>query len=339
MCLLTLLVYHMSDTVQYKAKSVCIREYLGIDKGPVLSYCLVQEKIMPDQAESKSKRSVHRSPGYPMFSLRDAIEKTKVIYANEKRSYTTPDVVAKHLGFSQSIGGPGGRSISALRQYGLLDEVDGKCRLSDSGYTLVQYPADSAERIQAIKAAIRKPTLFNELLDEYKDGLPSEETLRSNLLKRGFNPAVIPDVIGVFRDTIALDSSQNVEYSPIQVGDYVQWESQGAEQFDKPKRISKLSDDGKFAFVDGSHTGMPIEQLTKHSAPPEERENGGKFNRVPPKPGMNSDVFTLKEGDVVLQWPSAMSSESYQDFKDWIELMTRKARRSVVEKREDAPSE
>jgi hypothetical protein len=289
------------------------------------------------QPAVKPKKATHRSPGYPMFGLRDAIQKAKTVYDNDKRSFTTPDVVAKHLGFSQHFGGPGGRTMSALRQYGLLEENGGKCRISDRAYTLIQFPEGSPERMQALRAAIREPSLFSELLTEFSDGVPSDAALTSNLLKRGFNPEVIPEVIRVFRETIALDSTQNVEDNSIQVGDYVQWESQGILQFDKPRRISKLSEDGKFALLDGSMTGVSVDELTKADAPSGERENGGitLTKRIPAKLGMNSDVFTLDEGEVILQWPSRMSPESYEDFKDWIELMTRKAKRSVKSK-EDA---
>jgi hypothetical protein len=284
----------------------------------------------------KPKRATHRSPSYPMFGLKEAIQKAKIVYDNDKRSFTTPDVVAKHLGFSQHIGGPGGRTMSALRQYGLLEESGGKSRISDRAYTLIQFPEGSPERAQALKAAIREPSLFNELLTEFGDGVPSDPALTSNLLKRGFNPEVIPDVIRVFRETIALDSTQNVDYHPVQVGDYVQWESLGILQFDKPKQIYKLSEDGKFAFFSDSATGVPVDGLTKTEAPTGEGENGGILvnKRIPAKLGMNSDVFTLDEGEVILQWPSRMSPESYADFKDWIELMTRKAKRSVKSKEE-----
>jgi hypothetical protein len=289
------------------------------------------------QPEIKPKRAMHRSPSYPMFSLKDAIQKAKIVYDNDKRSFTTPDVVARHLGFAQHIGGPGGRTMSALRQYGLLEESGGKCRISDRAYTLIQFPEGSPERTQAIKSAIREPNLFNELLSEFSDGVPSDPALTSNLLKRMFNPEVIPDVIRVFRETIDLDLTKNVNYASIQIGDYVQWESQGILQFDKPRRISKISEDAKFAFFDGSTTGVPIDGLTKADAPTDQRENSAipETKRIPHKPGMNSDVFTLDEGEVILQWPSRMSPESYEDFKDWIELMTRKAKRSVKSK-EDA---
>ena len=294
---------------------------------------------MPDTTEEKkTKRSVQRSPNYPAFSLREAIEKAKVIYDQEKRSYTTSDVIAAHLGYNQAVGGPGGRALSAMRQYGLLDESEGKVRLSDAAYYLIHYPADSQERIQATKAAIRKPALFSELLTEYKDGLPSDQTLHSTLLRRGFNPSVIADVIRTFRDTVAVDSGQNVNYSAIQVGDYVQWEPGGVVQFQEPQRVKRLSDDGKFAFFDGSDTGVPAEELVKAAAPSGESEVAGVLGRsyvlrrAAPKPGMNNEVFTLNEGEVVLQWPNKMSAESYEDFKDWLDLVARKAKRAVENK-------
>lgn len=287
---------------------------------------------MPEAEEQKPKRGVHRSPNYPAFSLREAIEKARAVYDSEKRSFSTPEVIAKLLGYAQAVGGPGGRALSALRQYGLLEESGDKAKISDLAFILVNYPPDSPERIQAIKKAVRKPALFNELLNEYKDSLPSDATLHSNLLRRGFNPSVIDDVLKSFRDTVELDASQDVSYAPLQVGDYVQWQSSGVDQFDQPEPILRLSEDGKFAFFDGSNAGIPLEQLSKAN-PPEESEGGkGKpfiVRRPVPKPGMNNDVFTLDEGEVVLQWPSRMSAESYEDFKDWLELITRKAKRAV----------
>jgi hypothetical protein len=43
---------------------------------------------------------------------------------------------------------------------------------------------------------------------------------------------------------------------------------------------------------------------------------------------MKQDTFTLDEGQVILQWPSQMSAESYEYFKDWLDLITRKAKRA-----------
>lgn len=88
------------------------------------------------------------------------------------------------------------------------------------------------------------------------------------------------------------------------------------------------------AFFNGFDSAAPIEQLTKTAPPAGEKEEGGKpfvVRRLPLKPGMNSDVFTLDEGEAVLQWPTRMSPESYEDFKDWLDLIMRKAKRAVKE--------
>ena len=49
----------------------------------------------------------------------------------------------------------------------------------------------------------------------------------------------------------------------IRVGDKVQWTSQGSDQFEEPKEITKISEDGKYVFVEGSDTGIPINQVIK----------------------------------------------------------------------------
>src|SRR5580658_3915375 len=131
--------------------------------------------------DEKQKRKVHRSPSYPAFDLVEAITKADAIYKNERRSATTPEVLAAHMGYSAAVG-PGGRAVSALRQYGLIEENGGKYRLSDIGYTLIHFDHSSDEWKAAVSEASRRPTLFRELLEEYPDGLPSDGTLRNDLL-------------------------------------------------------------------------------------------------------------------------------------------------------------
>ena len=46
-------------------------------------------------------------------------------------------------------------------------------------------------------------------------------------------------------------------------------------------------------------------------------------------PGTKEDVFTLEEGPVVLQYPEQLSQESFEDFQSWLELIVRKAKRSI----------
>ena len=92
----------------------------------------------------KTKRKVHRSPGYPFFDLAEAIQKADAVYKAEKRTATTLEVIAAHMGYSQAVG-IGGRAVSALRQYGLIEESSGQYRISDLGYTLIHFDHNSEE--------------------------------------------------------------------------------------------------------------------------------------------------------------------------------------------------
>ena len=70
-------------------------------------------------------------------------------------------------------------------------------------------------------------------------------------------------------------------------------------------------------------------------APPKDANQHGHEARPAPskslqaRSGMNNEVFTLEEGEVILQWPANMSPESYEDFKEWLDLISKKVRRTV----------
>ena len=56
----------------------------------------------------------------------------------------------------------------------------------------------------------------------------------------------------------------------IKVGDSVQWTSQGVAQFSKPRIVTSIYDypgtdtfpAGKYALVEGTFTGLPVNELT-----------------------------------------------------------------------------
>jgi hypothetical protein len=48
----------------------------------------------------------------------------------------------------------------------------------------------------------------------------------------------------------------------VSVGDYVQWTSGGVAQFVKPRRVTGVSEDGEYVFVEGSNTGIPVAELS-----------------------------------------------------------------------------
>jgi len=77
----------------------------------------------PKIAEPAGKRSI-RSPKYPGLTFTDALERIRIIYKEDRRSPATAQVVLRHLGLTAGSG-PANRILSALKQYGLLDDLAG----------------------------------------------------------------------------------------------------------------------------------------------------------------------------------------------------------------------
>lgn len=168
------------------------------------------------------KRKMVRSPNSPSLSLSDALAKAKIIYDVEKKIPTTPDVMLSHIGYEKPDSGPAGRAFGALRQYGLVTEVEaGKFRISDSSFRYFELPPDDPERQKILREAALKPALFKELINRHKDGvLPSDAALRSYLvLEKNFNPNTVEDFIRVFRQTIAVAKPFDEGYTAPDAGE------------------------------------------------------------------------------------------------------------------------
>src|ERR1017187_9284572 len=96
-------------------------------------------------APTKTKKAAHRSPNYPAFDLTTALAKIRLVYNAEKRTPTTREVIAEHLGYS-STDGPGGRALSCIRQFALLEDAADKLRVSEIGFSLLHLPDEDPSR-------------------------------------------------------------------------------------------------------------------------------------------------------------------------------------------------
>jgi hypothetical protein len=297
-----------------------------------------------------------RSPNYPAYGLSEAIQMATTIWNKEERTVVSPEIAVKALGY-QSLSGIARTKLSTLRKFGLLDETkNGGVALSDLAMKLIHHPPGSAEYSAAIREAALKPELYKELYGSHAKA--SDDAIRSFLkVEKAFSESGAGQFVEAFRTTLKLANLSGEAYNPSSngktpeqtptVGDYVQWESQGTLQFTEPKRIREISEDGLWAFVDGSNTGVPVKQVTTADfpsgtppalapgAPPSPRVLvDAKQDLVPPlaaKSGTRQDVFSLAEGQVTIQWPSVLSKESFQDIADWLKILERKIGRSVSE--------
>lgn len=167
-----------------------------------------------------TEKRKHRSPSYPYLDLEEAINRLKLIYDKDKRAATTIGAILEHMGYStggkEGKSGSGGRAVSALRQYGLIEEAAGKYKVSDDGFRILHLPSDSQERLALIRQAAIKPPLFQKTLEQFQYDLPSDTTLKSHLiLAEGFNP----DSVSAFIRTLW----KTKEFANLGVSDYNQF--------------------------------------------------------------------------------------------------------------------
>ena len=293
-----------------------------------------------------------RSPNFPAISLPDALKKIETIYKEDGRTATGVKVILKHLGYGENLSGSAGRMVSALRQYGLLEDVgDDKYRVSDAAVRILELSDESAARREAIEASARKPAVFREILKTYAERLPSDAALRDHLITElKFNPASVESFIRALKGTVGFAKLYQAKYTPPKetndrpkLGDYIQWESQGVDQFAVPAKVTGLSQDGAFVLVEGTQTGIPVEQARKVEAPsqsvsmpfiqstaqafPAVLSSAGAANFKGVGVAVAREVSSLEEGEAVLQWPATMSPESVLELEAWLTLVVKKMKR------------
>jgi hypothetical protein len=142
-----------------------------------------------------------RSPNYPSISLPDAIDRVRKVYDREHTHKAAPEVIAKALGYA-GVNGSSLGVMSALKKYGLLEDVGKDWKVSADALTILVDPPDSTDRADAIRRAAKAPALFANLLEEYGEKPPSDDNLRAYLLKRGFAQSAVDTPMRAYRETL-----------------------------------------------------------------------------------------------------------------------------------------
>ena len=241
-----------------------------------------------------------RGVAYPAFSLQEALARARKFWDAEKKNAAPVSAAVGHWGYGGKSSG-GKRTIAALIQYGLMTDAgaDEKrtVKLSDRALTIVLSEPGSEVWLKAVREAALSPKIYAELLNKWPASeLPSDTTLQFYLVKdRNFNTGTVADFIKDFRATV----------------NFAKLDEAGAEQPAAPDARAQV---GEPVNAQPAPIAAALASTARGTTPPA---------------GIKQDVFSLDEGQVVLMWPAKMSPESYQDFKDWIELQVRKIARAV----------
>lgn len=147
-----------------------------------------------------------KSPKAPSMPLDEAVARAVAIYEKEQRHAAPTNVVAQDLGYKSANSGAALSAIASLRGYGLLERPEsGKLAVSADVQSF-QYAPDEVLKNELLRKWLKSPPVFAYLLDKYVESLPSDATIRYDLIQRGFKPRTAESILKVFRKSVEFAS-------------------------------------------------------------------------------------------------------------------------------------
>ncbi len=245
--------------------------------------------------------SANRSPRYPYVDLGAAIEMVEKVFDREGRAPVKEAVAVQHMGYG-GLNGSSLKALSALRKYGLVDDVSGGVKVSQDAILILanRHQPDNPERLSAIRRSAFRVELFTSLFDDFGPE-PSEQNLAAQLVVRGFSQDGAAKAARTYRATMALVGSDEI----------------GDDSGDK-----RASESAKESPVNQPTNEQLKEAIRAASA-------AAAASKSEAAPGTRRAVFDLTEGEVVITYPDDLSPESVSDLQDYLTVFMKKARREA----------
>ena len=230
-----------------------------------------------------------RSPNYPKLNLKNALEKGRMVYDKEHRHPATRAVVAMDMGY-QSLNGASLSVLGALKRYNIMENKEDGWAISEDAVALFELPEGESEWNSALLRCAFAPPLFSEMRDAFPGKLPGDNNLRHWLVNKKFLPNAATGIIRIYQENMELVKPALLDYDGI-------------------GQTPKTNEDNAV------------------NQPSTRAEHTQVADSLPASGGMKSDVFTLEEGAVTLQWPGKLSPEGVKDLESWLQLFIRKVKR------------
>jgi len=149
-----------------------------------------------------------RSPSYPAVSLPDGLEDLRRVFSQIQHHPAPLEALGAALDMKPGGSALNGR-LSALKKFGLLDEIEGtkgahkSYRVTLLGKDLVLHGKESEEFRAAARQAALLPIIYAALWEHFGPVLPSNALLKTHLVReRNFNAHQVDGMIADFRATV-----------------------------------------------------------------------------------------------------------------------------------------
>lgn len=160
-----------------------------------------------------------KSPRAPSMSLDEAAEKAMRIYDKESRHAVPTDIAAKHIGYKDANNGAALSALASLGYYGLVERTKDGFLTVSKDVEVYKFAPTQTMRKETAKKWLGNPAIFSDLLDKYGNTLPSDETIKFDLIQRGFSPASADACVSAFRRSVEFvemfESEGRIEADPV----------------------------------------------------------------------------------------------------------------------------
>lgn len=144
-----------------------------------------------------------KSPRAPSMSLDEALARVMKVYDRERLHPAPTEVVAQHLGYKNANSGSAMSALASLRYFGLLDRPKEGLLSVARQVESYKFAPDEKLKRSLLLSFLKKPPLYNDLLEKYESGLPSDPNLKFELIQRGFVPQAAEPALAVFKASVA----------------------------------------------------------------------------------------------------------------------------------------
>lgn len=247
-----------------------------------------------------------RSPSYPCIDLEAAIDKAGRLYDFGKLNPVLVSAILPQWGFN-SKSANGMKVVATLKSFGLIEDSgqkeNRKIKLTNRAYRILKDHSNSKEREQAIKDAALNPEIYSWCWKRFGEleEMPTDEAIRSDLIfDKKFNESAVKAFL--------IDYKKSIKFSNL-----TKYDNLDVEKDEKAGIPTDEIEVAESSVEDGAITSP---QKVVIQTNPNEK--------------LLQDVVNLNNGQqIIIQYPSDLTPENYEDFTDWLLFQHKKIGRSV----------
>ena len=234
-----------------------------------------------------------KSPRAPTLPLGEAIERVIKIYDRERLHQAPADVAAQALGYKSANNGSALSILASLRYFGLVERPKDGFLCVNKNVEAYKFAPDENLKRSLILGFLKTPPLYNELLERYAAGLPSDANLRFELIQKGFSPQSSEPILTAFKESVEFANYYDEKTNPAAV----------SEKFPAKERLNQQAHDND------SEPENPVlefsteknEEKSESDRVPVRLSGGRKAWLIIPNPFFEADKVRLKaQVDLIL---------------------------------------